>query len=442
MLIFEKLHGASLFSMCLRRQFIRICALVGFVFAMPAFAATQIDAPESVRELLVSHLSLSEGEGETLDATARVSLERRLRKDASQLLATEGYFSPQIKLRDSKDGLEVGLVVQVEPGQQAHIGSISIEIRGALGNERRQQLISAWGLPAAAPFRQSAWDEAKNGLLRELMSVDHAAARLLSSEAEVDVATAQVNLQLIYDAGPRYRYGEIRILGLQRYQEALVSRYNTILKAGAPYRQADLLAVQMALQNTPYFSSVNVEMERGAGTDSALLADAPDSPVAEEIEAPVIVSLRERTPFNISLGAGYSSNTGARVEANFRSADFLGRAWELNTGARIEQLQQSAYADIFLPPDLQKQQRDSFGALVERSDIEGLGLERVAFAASREQKRGGLDERLGLSWQYERQTPDGIETSINRALTASVGWVWRHADDPLDAAEGIVQRVA
>ena len=89
------------------------------------------------------------------------------------------------------------------------------------------------GGPTAAAFRQSAWDSAKNGLLRELMDVDHAAARLLSSQAEVDVETARVDLNLIYDAGPRYRYGENRILGLQRYQESLVERYNQRLRTGS-----------------------------------------------------------------------------------------------------------------------------------------------------------------------------------------------------------------
>ena len=386
-----------------------------------------------MRELLATHLSLIGADDKALDEAARATLERRLRKDAGELLATEGYFSPQVELRDGTEGL----IVQVEPGPQAHIGRVNVEILGPLPLERRQQLIKEWALPTAAAFRQSAWDEAKNGLLRELMSVDHAHARLLSSVADVDVEAARVDLTLVYDAGSRYRYGEVRILGLQRYQPSLVERYSKVLKHGAIFRQEDLLTAQSALQNTPYFSSVSVDLDGEAiPTD-----DETEGSGSDELQVPVLIRLRERAPFGVSFGAGYSSNTGARVEGNFTNADFAGRAWELSTGARIEQRRQTAYADVFLPPDREKQQRDSFGTFVETSDIEGLALERVAFAASRAQTRGSIEQRLGLNWQYEWQKTEGVTETNNQALTALARWIWRSADDPLDPAEGIVAQL-
>jgi len=419
-----------------------LCIAATFSLALPAAAAAQLVAPKPVRDLLLRHLSLPSPGSEPEDATARASLERRLRREAGDLLATEGYFSPQVELLDSDDGL----VLHVEPGPQAHIGRVHIELRGALTGERRQQLIDEWSLPTAAVFRQSDWDNAKQGLLRELMAVDHAGARLLSSQAEVDVEAARVDLHLVYDAGARYRYGEIRILGLQRYPATLVERFNEHIRPGKPYRHEDLLAVQAALQNTPFFSSAGVELERSAATENqgveeemvVLEAEGVLEKTQEEaLQVPVIIRLHERAPYNIALGAGYSSNTGARVEGNFRNSDFLGRAWELDTGARIEQLRQSVYADIFFPPDGQRH-RDSVGAVAQHSDIQGLEIQRVALAASRVQLRGSIEQRLGINWQYERQTPNGQPTSTNQALTATVGWTWRHADDLLDASEGIV----
>ncbi len=417
--------------MCVRRMLLVLLGSAACCLASPAWAALQIVAPATVRDLLVEHLSSSGSGTDPQDDAGRAALERRLRKEAEELLATEGYFSPQLELRES----EAGPVLRVEPGPQAQIREVGIEIRGALMPERRQKLIAGWALPGAAAFRQSAWDSAKQGLLRELLAIDHVGARLLSSQAEVDVDAARVDLHLVYDAGARYRYGEIRVVGLQRYPESLVERYSAPLRPGDAYRQEDLLAVQAALQNSPYFSSVSVELERSdqAAGDAAGATDGA-------IQAPVIIRLRERAPYNVSLGAGYSSNTGARVEGNFRNADLFNRAWELSSGARIEQLRQSVYADVLLPPDL-KQQRDSFGAVAEKSDIQGLGIERVAFAVSRAQLLDHIEQRLGFNWQYERQTPNDAAMSTNRALTATAGWLWRHADDPLDASEGIVAQL-
>ena len=396
--------------------------------AWPVVAATQLQAPEAVRELLSRHLPLADGEA--TDAAARAALERRLRKEAGELLATAGYFSPQLTFGEGADG---ALLLRVDPGPQAKIGSVHIELRGALAADRRRQLIDAWTLQSGAAFRQSAWDDAKQGLLRELLAVDHAGARLLSSRADVEVDEARVNLNLVYDAGPRYRYGELRVSGLARYPASLVERFAEKLRPGAPYRRDDLLGAQAALQNSAYFASASVEL---APVASDAAADRADDSSAEE-SLPVLVSVRERAPFRVALGAGVSSNTGARVEANFHNSDLFNRAWELNTGVRIEQLRQSAFADVFLPPD-RARRRDSLGVVVDKSDIQGLGIEQVAFAASRLETLGAFERRLGLSWQNERQSPEGAQASTNQALTATAGWLWRHAEDPLDAAEGIV----
>lgn len=413
------------------RLLLALCGAAALWAAWPAAAATQLQAPEAVRELLSRHLPLADGEAAEPppDAAWRAAHERRLRQEAGELLATAGYFSPQLTFGEGDDG---ALLLRVDPGPQAQIGSVQIELRGALADDRRRQLIDGWTLPSGAAFRQSAWDDAKQGLLRELLAVDHAGARLLSSRADVEVDAARVNLTLVYDAGPRYRYGELRVSGLARYPASLVERFAEKLRPGAPYRRDDLLGAQAALQNSAYFASASVELAPVASDSAA------DAPVEETL--PVLVSVRERAPFRVALGAGVSSNTGARVEANFHNSDLFNRAWELNTGVRLEQLRQSAYADVFLPPD-RAQHRDSLGVLVDQSDIQGLAIEQVAFAAARQQKIGAIEQRLGLSWQHERQTPEGAEATINRALTATVGWLWRYADDPLDPAEGIVAQL-
>ena len=69
--------------------------------------------------------------------------------------------------------------------------------------------------------------------------------------------------------------------------------------------------------------------------------------------------------------------TGARVEANYHTPDLFRRAWVLDTGLRVEQKKQTAYADVFLPPD-ERNRRHGIGVLVENTDIEGLKTNRHA----------------------------------------------------------------
>ena len=401
----------------------RPLAIAALLLALPVSAAVpQLVAPEAVRELLATYLEFDD----LADATAQATFARRMQREVAKLLATEGYFSPTVVLRPRGEEL----LLEVDPGQRSLIGSVNLDFTGNLDAARRESLRKAWKLKTGQPFRQSDWDEAKQALLADLLAVDFAGARLRETQAEVDPEAQRVDLAVTVDSGPRYRFGELKISGLKRYSPELVERFNRSVRPGEAYREEDLLALQRALQSTPYFSSVSVTLERDEGEAAA--AKSGDGWVS----APVLLQLRERAPYQLSFAVGYSTNTGARLEGSYRSSDFLARAWTLQTGVRLEQLRQTAYADVFLPPD-DSQRRDGIGTAVENSDIENLGIERFAVGATRIQKRGSIEQRLNLNWQDERQSPQGAPSTTNRALTAQVGWTWRHAEDPLDLAEGV-----
>jgi translocation and assembly module TamA len=153
--------------------------------------------------------------------------------------------------------------------------------------------------------------------------------------------------------------------------------------------------------------------------------------------APVLIRVRERSPHRIAFGAGASSNTGARVEFNYHTPDLFNQAWELNSGLRLEQKKQTAYADVFLPPD-ERNRRHSVGVMAEATDIQGLKTERYAFGAQTVQQRGSVEQRLSLNWQDERRYPDGASAVTSRALVPNAMWTWRQVDSRLDPRRGIV----
>ncbi len=171
------------------------------------------------------------------------------------------------------------------------------------------------------PFTQSAWDGAKTAALRALRERDFAAAQLVDSRAEVDPDQATVALTVVLDSGPPFRLGQLHIAGLTRYETALVERYSR-LEPGTRYDAERLFELQRALQSTPYFSSVTVEVD----TDPAKAAAAP-----------VTVQVQEARTKHVGLGAGYSSNTGARGEITYSDVNLFGPAWQFGSGLRLEQ---------------------------------------------------------------------------------------------------------
>lgn len=388
--------------------------------------AVRLEAPDALRPLLERHVRLFHRDGAALpdEAADRAAMIRRARREIAELLATEGYFSPAIRI-DRSDARR--WTVEVEPGPRTEVAEVRIEFEGEIaaasgggGIESLDALRTRWSLPVGAPFRQSDWDGAKQGLLDAVSTRRYAVARIARSRAEIDPETARARLTVTVDSGPAFYLGELVVDGLQHLPADLVTRYS-LLRKGAPYDREQLLAFQSGLQNTPHFGSVIVDIERDPTQAAA---------------APVRVQVTEALPKHFGVGAGYSTNTGARVEASYRDVNLLRRGWELSTGLRLEQRRHALYADVFLPP--RGRHRDSLGALLEGSDLEGLKVTSQALGAARIETRGDIETRLALRLQHEKIEPDGALAQSSNTLTANWTWTKRAVDQLLDPTRGYV----
>ena len=384
--------------------------------------------PDDLRPLLEKHLSVLEHRADApMDGSGRVASLRRARKEIGELLATEGYFSPNV---EGEGGDSEPFRIVVTPGRRTVVSSVDLRFTGDLtGFEgdrpaRLAALKEAWGLAQNKPFRQADWDSAKQKLLDALNNRDYAAAIISTSHVLVDPETATAALTLEVDSGPAFVFGPLEVTGLSDYQPGLIERFNPP-RQGEPYSLDRLLRFQSALQNTAYFASVVVDIDRGAVNPGAV---------------PVRVQVTEAKPKRLSFGMGMSSNTGYRVETSYRDANFLHEALSLASGIRVEQRRQLGYADVFLPPSGDGH-LDSVGALAEHSDIAGLKTQRQSMGVVRTMPRGNIEARVALNYQHEILTPDGSLRNSRNALTANWSWTRRSVDNLLDPRDGQVVNV-
>ena len=377
-----------------------------------------LSAPESVSALLIKHFELP---GAPLpDETARASFMRRARQEIGELLATEGYFSPIVTLRATADAW----VVEVAPGPRTLVAELQIEFKGELAQDgaRLEKLRAAWPMLAGAAFRSAAWEEAKAALLFAVTQEDYAAAQIVTSKAQVDPSAARADLTLVIDSGPAMRFGELQLLGLERYDQILVTRAAPF-HAGEPYRRSQLLVFQARLQSMPQFASALVSIEPGLKSD-----------------VPVQVALVEAKPRRVSVGAGYSTNNGARGEFNYLDHHFLGQAWNLNSGLRLEEKRQTLTAAIDTLPD-DDGYLLAWGAGGEATQIEGLKTASTKLGVTRSRTLAQIETRLGLNWQQESRKPAGGIQEVNQALTPDWQWLRRAVDDPMYPRHGEVSEL-
>lgn len=384
-------------------------------------ATVTIDAPEPVRALLETHFQLPEAP--VVDETMRAALMRKAKREIGELLATEGYFTPAVTLEfSSPDKLPV---LHVEPGPQALVAELDIEFKGDIATDepgrraRIEKLRAAWSLAVGRPFRSPLWEEAKAVLLSGVASEDYPAASIEESKAVVDAASARVRLFVRLDSGPAFRYGDLAIKGLDRYDQSLISGLAPF-KAGEPYRRDQLLAFQTKLQNLPQFSSASVHIDPDAAMHRA---------------APVEVVLTEAQSQRVSVGAGYSSNTGARGEINYTNNDLLDHALRLNSVLRIEQKRQTLSATLDSIPN-QEGRWFSAGASLDRTLIQRLETMREKVSISRNQLAGPWETRAFLNWQREDRAPKGGLHQVNQTLMLDGQIRHRSIDNPLFPRDG------
>ncbi len=389
-------------------------------------------APEEVRQTLAQYFTLPD---ELLKTEAeRAAFMRRAQREIPELLSTEGYFSSKVVLQAvSSAGV---LQVEVIPGPRTVVAEVDIEFRGDLAaqdparTERVRKLRASWLLQPGKHFRAVAWDEAKANLLEQVGRTDYAAARLVDSSAQVEVAKASARLHVVVDSGPRYLFGDLQVSGLERYEPLLVNRHATFSR-GQPYQRDLLLSFQNGLQNLPQFSSVIVSLdtswEKGRAGD-------------ETVMAPVKVQLVEAQSRKISLGVGYSTNNGVRNELNYQSYNFFNRAWTLNSALVLEQNRQTVTAGIDTPPN-PLGYRLSWKGSGEKTQIQGLETRRDKFGVTRSRNQFGIDTGIGLNWQQERRLPLGGIRETDQALVVDWHWYRRAVDNPMSPMMGELTEV-
>jgi translocation and assembly module TamA len=264
----------------------------------------EVDAPRELRTLLVTYLDLARFEGaaqaESITETELTRLANSSPAQARTLLETEGYFAADVKVvrETANDGLPL-VKLEVDPGPRARVNELDLKPGGELlerveagDNDALQllgQLRAQWTLPVGAPFRQAAWNAAKNGALAHLRSEGYPTASWKTTAAHVDAREHKVVLSGELESGPRFLIGPIVIEGMSRYDEALV-RNVAELPPGTPYNEKRLTEFQERLLKLNFFETVAVEIDPDPATAAA---------------APVRVRVREQSLQQATTGFGY-----------------------------------------------------------------------------------------------------------------------------------------
>ncbi len=335
------------------------------------------------------------------------SLFARLAEEVTALARLQGYFLPEVVV--SADSAIVR--VEVKPGQQARVRSLQIQFHGPIATEPAlsAQIRTRWLLPESSVFLPQQWEQAKRGVVDAFHSSGYLRARVTASSAEVDPQGATADLNVSIDSGPRLVFGELRVSGLERYDARLVENLRTF-RTGDPYAFEWLIRMQTRLSQVGYFTSATVTPD--------LLAVEAD-PLLKEV--PILVEVREARSRRVALGAGFSTDFGARAQVGLDQRNLFGTGWQAETVLLVESARQRLFANVRSP--LSPEARYAgLGSSLDRQDIAGERVLRATTYAGIGQRRIDGDGFLSLTHQSEiRRLEAGEGLPVDR--DSRVAWV-------------------
>ncbi|MBK6008854.1 BamA/TamA family outer membrane protein [Ramlibacter ginsenosidimutans] len=398
--------------------------------APPAFDLV-IRAPDPLRALLEQNLELRRyREVSDLDDAEIARLIVLGEKDARELLATQGYFAPQVRIA-REPGPRTTLVVTVEPGVRTLVKQAGVEFEGDIATStdpdaiaQREAIRSGWSLPPGQPFTGTGWDRAKSVATRELLAKRYPAGRISYSLADVDAATASARLGLRLDSGPVYHLGAMEVTGVERYDPVLVPRLARLPK-GSVYDQERIVQAQLRLSGSGYYDSAFIFVD----------------PASDPENATVQVTVREAPLQKLVLGVGFTTDGGPRATVEHTYNKVPGIGWRAVTKLQAEKKNpyaQSEWTDI---PDPAGWRWSVLGRL-ERLDDDRLVTYSQRLRVGRFRNEDRIDRNYYVQYESAHvSNPRGVEltaadTGDGKALSVNYIWTGRYFDNIQSPTQG------
>lgn len=390
--------------------------------------ALQVRAPKEVREHLERHLELKRFQAfSDLQERELSRLLGAADANARELLATIGYFSPdiQIDLTDTPGDRNTprAVVVTVDPGERTTIESLDLTFEGDIEqgpttSRPEAKARAAWSLAPGEPFTQEAWDNAKASSLRALQKRRYPTASLANSRAEVDADTHQAALSATFDSGPAYRFGPLRLQGMERY-DAEGIRHIARLPSGAEYDEGKLLDAQQRLASSGYFDAVFLTLDPDA--------QQPDA-------APVVAQVREAPLQKAVFGIGISTDSGLRLSLDHTHNRLPGLGWRALSKLSFDNKAKRLGTEWTALPGANGW-RWVAGAQLQRETTGDYEVNGTRWRFGRSQSTDHIDRNYAL--QYDSAVSQGpMAPPDSSALSVNTGWTGRYFDNDTAPTSG------
>jgi translocation and assembly module TamA len=364
------------------------------------------------------------------ESPAQTALEaRRQAKRAAErvreTLNSEGYLDPEIDFAVETDpGFQP--LVRIKPGPRFTIAEIALAFDGTKPREDH-------AAAARAAIEIASGDRAiasrvlsqQEIIVTTLRQAGHAFAEAGDAEVMGDRDSATISVTYRIDAGPRIRFGEVRVEGEGRTRPSFIRKLSPV-ETGEIYTPDTLAAFNSRLAGTRLFSLASARLAEDGGTQNDDGTETRD----------VVVIIDERPRHTITLGGRWSTSEGAGVTGSWTRRNLTGRGDSLVVEASIAQLERSLEATWRRPAEFGYGRNLSLNAGLFDETTDAYDRRALLLGANLEFNRNPrFTYNLGANIEVGTEEDAAGERDIQVVRTLASARI-DQSNDPIDATRG------
>ena len=207
----------------------------------------------------------------------------------------------------------------VEEGRRYKFGDINL--KAELRDLKAEDVADKLQIDSGDWYDATAVDDTVAALTEAAGNLGYAFVNVRPN-VERNIDTGDIGITFEIEEGPRVFIERINVTGNVRTLDEVVRREFRVVEGDA-FNAAKLRQSLTRIENLDFFQSVDMKQVAGSAPDKAV----------------VNVEVQEKSTGSLSIGAGYSTSSGALAEFGIRERNLLGRGQDLSLNLRVSERQ-------------------------------------------------------------------------------------------------------
>ncbi|HUQ09030.1 MAG TPA: autotransporter assembly complex family protein [Steroidobacteraceae bacterium] len=363
-----------------------IAALLVAASARAAGVDVEIDGlNEEQRDAVQSSLQLGEYRKRDASTAELRAAYTQADEQVRQALEPFGFYDVQVDKSltgDAASGWKAK--INVQPGEPTIVRRTRVEVTGEGKDQRRvKEAVANFQPKEGARLDHPTYEASKTVIETSLRGSGYLDAKPLQKRVTVRPDEKSADVDLRYESGPRYKFGDVRFTGDAPFPESFLDDFIP-WREDAYFNSEQVLNLQQRLVDADYFELVSV-------------APALDEKKEGEVPIDVLLKRDERTVYSGEVYYSTDFGGGVRVGAQRRWINQKGH--KADTQLEYSQRLQEAAVHYQIPRPSREDRSYDFGVAYRDETTDVSRSRNFQLAASRSEKRWhGFTRTLGLKY--------------------------------------------